>query len=143
MDSTLAPECQSCGYELTGMKIGEACPECGNEIRTLISERESNGWATLGLVLGTCTVSTMALGIVFKLFTTGTYTMAAGDGLTCLTMVLCLAGLVVSVPNMLGGLREGRSPHSRTTRMAVIGVLLSLVPLLLATSIFVFIMVTR
>lgn len=35
-----APRCFHCQYELTGFAVGQTCPECGNEIRTLYGSRK-------------------------------------------------------------------------------------------------------
>ena len=32
MDPTTRPTCWSCGYELSGMRVDDRCPECGVEI---------------------------------------------------------------------------------------------------------------
>lgn len=137
------PACLFCQYDLMGFEIGQACPECGNEISTLFADRRTDGFAKLGLILGICTATSMVTGIVFKTTSTGTYTMAAGDVLTCLTIVLSVGGLGVSVPAMRKGIRQGWSFGSKSMRSAVIGVLLSLAPGLLATLIFVFVMLSR
>lgn len=44
--------CQSCGYDLLGVRIGDPCPECGTPIMQFVGAGQSSGKAVASLVLG-------------------------------------------------------------------------------------------
>lgn len=44
--------CQSCGYDLIGIVIGERCPECGTQVMQFASNTQSSGKAVTSMVLG-------------------------------------------------------------------------------------------
>lgn len=62
--STLPPECESCGYELTGMKIGEACPECGGTITRLEPGVRGRRLALWSACLGLAALSAWFLSVL-------------------------------------------------------------------------------
>lgn len=51
-----------CGYELTGMRVEETCPECGKSIWSeAVTDRPGTGYATTALILGiTALVTSLA-----------------------------------------------------------------------------------
>lgn len=60
MDDAPAPRCWRCGYDLTGMRIDDRCPECGIGVWTTPPVNKvdrdaasSMTWGILALVLGT------------------------------------------------------------------------------------------
>jgi len=65
------PQCFHCKYELTGFAVGQTCPECGNEIRTLYGSRETpqsakiavwcGGFALLSVFPGGCLFGLLVL----------------------------------------------------------------------------------
>lgn len=44
--------CAACGFDLTGISVGQKCPECGSTIVQFAVSSESNGQAVTALVLG-------------------------------------------------------------------------------------------
>jgi len=57
--------CQSCGYDLVGVAIGQKCPECGSEIMQFAVKTQSSGKAIASMVLGIVSIITcMGYGII-------------------------------------------------------------------------------
>jgi hypothetical protein len=46
------PVCLHCRYDLTGFAVGQTCPECGNEIRSLFESDTIPDGATAAVVCG-------------------------------------------------------------------------------------------
>lgn len=45
-----ALRCRGCGYDLSGLRIGDKCPECAARIETSLPPLPRNGHAVGGLV---------------------------------------------------------------------------------------------
>lgn len=57
--------CQSCGYDLTGVPIGQQCPECGNKVMPFGMNNQTSGKAIASMVLGIISIVTcMGYGII-------------------------------------------------------------------------------
>jgi len=50
--------CQSCGYDLIGVVIGDRCPECGTQVMQWASQTQSSGKAITSMVLGILAIIT-------------------------------------------------------------------------------------
>tara|TARA_R110002073_G_scaffold1715_3_gene12405 strand:- start:162460 stop:162936 length:477 start_codon:yes stop_codon:yes gene_type:complete len=58
-------KCQSCGYDLTGVPIGQQCPECGNQVMPFGTNNQTSGKAIASMVLGIISIVTcMGYGII-------------------------------------------------------------------------------
>lgn len=51
VDPRPAPRCRACGYDLTGMRVEECCPECGQRIWETPTHPHVTGRAVWALVL--------------------------------------------------------------------------------------------
>lgn len=59
--------CQQCGYNLTGVAIGGACPECGAHVAPNFAglARPTNGYAIASIILGIVSIpGCMCYGIL-------------------------------------------------------------------------------
>lgn len=56
------PTCFHCRYDLTGFAVGQTCPECGNEIRTLYENQATPGAATAAVVCGATGLGMVLVG---------------------------------------------------------------------------------
>jgi hypothetical protein len=66
--------CVTCGYDLTGMTIGGACPECGQAIEHTIRRLMAtpglpiSSWAIASLIFGVLGMCLPPLGVLAILF---------------------------------------------------------------------------
>lgn len=60
--------CTTCGYNLTGVAIGGACPECGSRVdpSLAVAQQPTSGKAIASMVLGICSIpaACMSYGIL-------------------------------------------------------------------------------
>lgn len=87
-ENHLTPECQNCRYELTGMEVGDVCPECGWCILVLQPVSRGRRPAILSLYLGLAAL--FCYLILFGGFKYGHY-------LFFVLQVLAAAGIVCSL----------------------------------------------
>ncbi len=59
-------KCLACGYNISGLALGERCPECGSEVRQFATSGEqTSGKAIASMVLGIVSIVTcMGYGII-------------------------------------------------------------------------------
>ncbi len=59
-------KCLACGYNISGLALGERCPECGSEVKQFASPgAQTSGKAITSMVLGIISIVTcMGYGIV-------------------------------------------------------------------------------
>lgn len=59
-------KCLACGYDISGLGLGERCPECGSEVRQFATSGEqTSGKAIASMVLGIVSIVTcMGYGII-------------------------------------------------------------------------------
>jgi len=60
--------CTTCGYNLTGVAIGGACPECGSKVdpSLVMAQQPTSGKAIASMVLGICSIpaACMSYGVL-------------------------------------------------------------------------------
>jgi len=106
--------CLRCGYDLTGITIGSACPECGAPVTPAFQSAmmPTSGKAIASLVLGICSIVTCmlygipaivcgVLAIVF--YKKASYQISAGER-TLQSRSMAKAGLICGIVGLCLGM---------------------------------------